>query len=952
MINTLSLDLETYSTEDLSKSGVYRYAESPSFEILLLGVSLNAGEVHVYDLRGGEKIPEEIISALVDDSVLKWAFNASFERVCLSVWLRRFYPERFKSYGRGDDSVGRYLNPVSWRCSMVWSAYMGLPLSLAGAGAVLGLEEQKLKEGKDLIKYFCVPCAPTKSNGGRTRNLPEHDMEKWNLFKAYNKRDVEVEMSIQEKLKNYPVPDFVWDEYHLDQMINDRGIALDMTLVENAINFDEISRSIIIEKLQHITGVDNPNSVSQMKTWLSDQGVETETLGKKTVQSLIPETHGEIKDALILRLQCAKSSIKKYQAMKNTVCEDNRARGMFQFYGANRTGRWCLTGDHEVLTKDGWTRLDEWNGGPIACWNFRTEGVSFLSSNALFFNYTGAMYTYRDDYIDQCSTPEHKMRVKRNPGAAWENMTVEDMAKITPLIPLGGVKEYKNLSDSEYLRVLVMTEAVGSYKDDGTLTYHFKNAEEASRCKNLLESAQLFFYKKTHPEGRTVFEITSSCLPLWLREFNEKTYGTWLFDENPDVFFDELKFWNKEYSTTNRRNADIIQAFAHMSGRAAVLSERRTKNPCFSLDISEGRVEAHKIEVKPEITDFSGKVYCAETPTGYFLVRRNGKVWVTGNSGRHVQLQNLRQNHIKDLESTRELVRTGNYEAMNLLYDDIPDTLSQLVRTAFIPRRGYKFIVSDFSAIEARVLAWLAGEQWVLDVFSTGGDIYCETASRMFGVPVEKHGVNADLRQKGKQATLSCGYGGGVGALKAMGAIEAGMKEEELGPLVDAWRKANPNIVSLWWAVDKAVKDAVKGKTTTHTHGLEFKCQSGMLFIVLPSGRQLSYVKPRMGENKFGGESVTYEGIGSTKKWERIESYGPKFVENVVQAISRDILMYAMKTLSNYFICAHVHDELIIECEKDTSLTAICSLMGETPPWAGGLILRADGYECDFYKKD
>ena len=660
-INTLSLDLETYSDVDLNKCGVYKYAQSPAFEILLFGVSVNGGEVQVYDLAQGEAVPMDIIKALTDDSVLKWAFNASFERVCLSVWLRRYYPEQFKSYSIHEDTVGDYLDPSSWRCSMVWSAYMGLPLSLAGVGAVLGLSEQKLKEGKDLIRYFCIPCKATKSNGGRTRNLPKHDMEKWELFKSYNKRDVEVEMSIQERLRKYPVPDFVWDEYHLDQEINDRGIALDMTLVRNAIAFDEKSKAVLSEKMQELTNLDNPNSVQQMKQWLSDNGLEMDSLGKKEVAAVLKKAPEPLRTVLSLRQQLAKSSVKKYQAMENAVCMDGRARGMFMFYGANRTGRFA---------------------------------------------------------------------------------------------------------------------------------------------------------------------------------------------------------------------------------------------------------------------------------------------------GRIIQLQNLPQNHMPDLEQARGLVRSGNYDALELLYDDIPDTLSQMIRTAFVPRLGMKFIVSDFSAIEARVLSRLAGEKWRSEVFANNGDIYCASASAMFGVPVEKHGVNGHLRQKGKIAELALGYGGSVGALKAMGALDMGLSEEELQPLVDMWRSSNPNIVKFWWEVDRCVKECVKKKIPTETHGIRFFYQSGMLFIRLPSGRQLSYVKPRMGENRFGGESVTYEGVGGTKKWERIESYGPKFVENIVQAISRDILMYAMRTLSHCFICGHVHDELIIECSKEVSLNAICEQMGRTPPWMPGLLLRADGYECEFYKKD
>ena len=660
-ITSLEIDIESFSSVDLKKCGVYKYAESPDFEILLFGVSVDGGEVTVYDLASGDTVPEEIIKALSDDSVIKWAYNASFERVCLSVWLRRNYPQHFSSYSIEDDTVRNYLDPSSWRCSLVWGAYMGLPLSLEGIGKVLKLENQKMAEGKALIRYFCVPCKPTKANGGRMRNLPEHDPVKWSTFIAYNKRDVETEMAIQQKLSKFPVPDFLWEEYHLDQEINDRGIQLDMVLVEQAIAIDERSREELSAKMQQLTALENPNSVQQMKEWLTKHGLEVDSLDKKAVKELLKTAPPELAEVLELRRQLAKSSVKKYQAMQNAVCADGRARGMFQFYGANRSGRWA---------------------------------------------------------------------------------------------------------------------------------------------------------------------------------------------------------------------------------------------------------------------------------------------------GRLIQLQNLPQNHMAHLEDARSLVRSSDYALLSALYDSVPEVLSELIRTAFVPRDGYKFIVSDFSAIEARVLSFLAGESWRLKVFAENGDIYCASASAMFHVPVEKHGQNAHLRQKGKIAELALGYGGSVGALKSMGALEMGLAEEELQPLVDAWRTSNPNIVQLWWDVDNAVKTTVRQRLDTETHGIRFRYRSGMLFIVLPSGRQLCYVKPKMGTNKFGGESVTYEGVGSTKKWERIESYGPKFTENVVQAISRDILMYAMRTLSHCFIVGHVHDELIIECSMDVSPDAVCEQMGKTPPWIKGLNLRADGYETMFYKKD
>lgn len=964
-IKTLSIDIETYSDVDIRKAGAYKYAESPAFEILLFAVSVNGGEVVVYDLACGETIPDGILQALTDDTVTKFAYNANFERVCLSVYLRRHYPQYFQSYSIPEDPVRNYLDPTAWKCTLVWAAYNGLPLSLEMVGKVLGFEQQKMKEGKDLIRYFCSPCKPTISNGGRTRNLPEHAPDKWEVFKAYNKRDVEVEMNIQKRLATYPVPDFVWDEYHLDQQINDRGIMIDRIVVKNAIQIDEKAKADLSHKIQTRTGLDNPNSVMQMKAWLSENGMEMESLGKKEVAAALGSAPVDIAEVLQLRQQLAKSSVRKYQAMQNAVCDDGRCHGMFQFYGANRSGRWCLTGDHEVLTQDGWVRLDKWAGGNIACWNASSEAVSFQRAEPLSFDYEGDMYTYRDGRIDQCSTPDHKMRVQRRYGDPWTDMTVEEMSHCRPSIPMNGYRYHRGCANPAWLRVLIMTQADGHYTEDGAVRFHFKKERKIARCKTLLRKAEIPYVIGTNKDSSTV-TIPARAVPLWLREFRTKTFGFWLLDENPDTFFDELPNWDGyypapnsiQYSTCNKQNADIVQALAHMSGRCATMRIKRhnDQNPnwkdAYVVDIWLTPKNSHEIKVKPTIEPYTGKVYCASTATGYFLVRRNGKVWVTGNSGRLVQLQNLPQNHMSDLEQARDLVKEGDYEMLNLLYENVPLVLSELIRTAFIPRPGYKFIVSDFSAIEARVLAYLADEKWRTEVFKNGGDIYCASASQMFKVPVEKHGQNSHLRQKGKIAELALGYGGSVGALKSMGAIEMGLAEEELQPLVDMWRGSNGNVVSYWWKVDAAVKTAIKQHTREQVGDVTFFWHSGMLFIELPSGRRLAYVKPRIGENQFGGESVTYMGIDAKKKWSRIESYGPKFVENIVQAISRDILCYAMRTLSHCFIVGHVHDELIIEASKDVSLQAICDLMGRTPPWLPGAILRADGYECGFYQKD
>lgn len=646
-MKTLSIDIESFSSINLGKCGVYKYSESDDFEVLLFAYSVDGGTVKVVDLARGEIIPSEILSALTDESVEKWAFNAAFERICLSRFLG--LPQ------------GQYLKPDSWHCTMIWAATLGLPLSLEGVGAVLGLDKQKLSEGKNLIRYFCVPCNPTKANGGRVRNLPMHDISKWDLFKSYNVRDVDVELSIQNKLSKFPVNDEIWNEYHQDQEINDRGIGLDMTLVNSAIAIDKTSKEQVSNRLREITGLENPNSVLQLRDWLRGKGLEVDSLDKKSVNELMKTCPKELIEVFELRQQLAKSSVKKYQAMQNAVCLDSRAHGMFMFYGANRTGRFA---------------------------------------------------------------------------------------------------------------------------------------------------------------------------------------------------------------------------------------------------------------------------------------------------GRLIQLQNLPQNHIPDLAEARGLVRMDNYEMLDILYGNVPNVLSELIRTAFVPQNGMKFIVSDFSAIEARVIAWLASEKWRQEVFKNGGDIYCASASQMFGVPVEKHGVNGHLRQKGKIAELALGYGGSVGALTAMGALNMGLKEDELQPLVSSWRDSNIAITKLWWDVDKAVKDCVKQRRKTKTHGIKFEYKSGFLFIHLLSGRKLVYVKPEIGQNRFGGESVTYEGVGATKKWERLESYGPKFVENIVQAMARDILCFAMDNLRQYAIVGSVHDEVIIEVQQEVTVEEINSIMAQAPAWADGLLLNADGYECQFYKKD
>lgn len=642
----LGIDIETFSEIELPKCGVYAYTDHPSFEILLFAYAFDGEETQIVDLKGGERLPPRVLDALTDPCITKAAFNAAFERVCLSRYL------------------GKRLDAAQWQCTAVQSAMLALPLSLEGVGEVLGIERKKLREGGDLVRYFSLPCKPTKSNGCRTRNLPEHAPEKWQRFKDYCVRDVEAEREIREKLRDYPIPAKERELYRLDQEINDRGIRIDPALVRRAIECDLRYKEKTAQRAYELTGLDNPNSPAQIKEWLEEQGVEACALDKKAVKALIPEAEGEVLEVLKLRLLMAKTSVRKYEAIQRSVCSDGRVHGLLQFYGANRTGRWA---------------------------------------------------------------------------------------------------------------------------------------------------------------------------------------------------------------------------------------------------------------------------------------------------GRLVQVQNLPQNHIPDLKLARDLVKAGRYDDLEILYDSTPNVLSELIRTAFIPNPGCRFIVADFSAIEARVIAWLSGEQWRLDVFENSGDIYCASASQMFGVPVEKHGQNAHLRQKGKIAELALGYGGSVGALKAMGALEMGLEEEELPALVRQWREANPHIIRLWSQVENAALTAVRERTEVPLGRLTFQYRSGMLFIALPSGRKLCYVKPRIQSNRFGGDGLTYEGVGESKKWTRIETFGGKLTENIVQAAARDLLAGAMLRLRNagFETVMHVHDEAVLEAPIGQSTVGeVCALMAEVPEWADGLPLRADGYECEFYQKD
>ena len=950
--SVLSLDLETYSDVDLTKCGVYRYVEG-DFHILMLAYAFDDEEVQIVDMACGEPIPQPILDALDDPGVKKAAWNAQFERTCLSQYL------------------GRKLEPDSWFCTMAHAASLSLPLSLKNAAAVLKTGEQKDKAGEALIRYFSVPCKPTKANGGRTRNLPEHDPEGWAKFKEYCRQDVRTERDIRKKIERLPLIDAEWDFYHMDQRINDRGVMIDSELVEKAIECDLLLSDAMTKRAYELTGLENPNSVSQLKSWLNERGVEIGTLGKKDVAAMIRNLEkgsldSEALEMLKLRLQMAKSSVKKYQAAERCTCKDGRARGLFQFSGANRTQRWCLTGDHEVLTEKGWMRLDEWKGGRIACWNARSEAISFQAANSLRFPYQGIMYTYSDVRIDQCSTPDHRMRVmKRRGSGKWIDMTVEEMSCCRPVIPMFGYRHTVGSPNPDCLRILVMTQADGTYTEDRQLTFHFKKKRKVERCKSLLRKAGICYYAREYKDSAVV-QIPARTLPLWLREFRDKTFGPWLLDENADIFFDELRYWDGsqltdnsiQYVTVNKQNADLIQALAHLNGRTATMLVkhlgRLKKNwsDAYVLNIWNTANNQHEIRNKPEMTEYCGDVYCAETSTGYFLVRRNGKVWVTGNSGRMLQLQNLPQNHVETLDEARELVKMGEIEMVETIYGNAPDILSQLCRTMLVPKPGCEFIVADFSAIEARVLAWEAGEQWRLDAFKNGEDIYCASASQMFGVPVVKHGVNGELRQRGKVAELACGYGGSVGALKSMGALDMGVKEDELQGLIDDWRSANPKIVQYWWDVERAALQALGDKEEHKVGRISFRKDRGVLWMKLPSGRGLAYMVPKKEPNKFGRMSLTYMGVNAANKWDRLETYSGKLVENATQAIARDILAEAMWRMekAGLPIVAHVHDEVILEVPAGSiSVDEVCEIMSQNPEWAEGLPLDADGYLAPHY---
>ena len=963
MSKVLSLDFETFSATDIGACGSYKYMEDPEFEILLMSYAYDDDEVTVIDLTAGEKVPLTVMFDLTNPAVTKAAWNCAFERnAILTQW-------------------GVYCPPEQWEDSMILAGQCGLPMSLAGASEALGLGEDqaKMKEGKALIRYFCQPCKPTKTNGMRTRNLPEHAPEKWETFKKYNGQDVVAERAIRKMLSRWAPTEREHDFWCLDARINERGVRIDRKLAINAVAMDEKYKAELTERAIAITGLENPKSVTQVKNWLADQeGKCFPSLNKKVVAEVVSELQtDEAKEFMAIRTELSKSSTAKYAAMLRSICRDDHVRGCFQFYGANRTGRFCLTGDHEILTPRGWARIDSWTGGSIAVWNPDSDAISFQSAEQVVFPYSGDLIRIEHQRISQLSTPDHKMPVRLPNGELVPRTAEALFDRYRTEIPVCSSRAGRKTKEQNELRILIMTQADGHYTEDGSIKFGFKKLRKVERCKSLLRKAGITYsYVHYEKDQKHVFTILPRHIPLWLREFRSKTFGWWMLDEDADVILDELEHWDCyragpqsiQYSTTNRTNADIIQAVCELSGRkASIRTKVRDKaktpnwNDAFYVDIwlrPGSTTGVRRDQVSKET--FDGLVYCAVTPTGYFLVRRNGKVWITGNSGKLVQFQNMSKNEMPDLADCRELVRDGHYTAVKALYGGVARPLSELVRTAIIPEEGHKILVADFSAIEARVIAWLAGEQWRLDTFREGGDIYCASAAQMFHVPVVKHGENGHLRQKGKVAELALGYGGGVNALKAFGADKMGMTEEEMQETVDLWRESSPKICQLWQTMEKAACRCVLSKAPTKDSlaGIRFDYENGVLWMTLPSGRRLAYWDAQYTESRFhpGRRTLSYMGVDQqTKKWNRIETWGGKLVENLVQATARDCLRESMFSLDaeGYDIRAHVHDEVIVtEPIGGRSVEQMAEVMGRAIDWAPGLPLRADGYETPFYMKD
>jgi DNA polymerase len=952
----LHIDIETYSSADLAKCGVYKYTESPDFEILLFGYSCDGGEVRVVDLACGEKLPKEILAALEDESVTKLAHNASFERVCLSRYLG--YP------------TGEYLNPEEWKCTMVWSAYMGLPLSLAGVGAVLGLDKQKMGEGKDLIRYFCVPCAPTKTNGGRTRNLPSDAPDKWDVFKKYNVRDVEVEMQIQQKLERFPVPDSVWEEYAIDQEINDRGVRIDGVLVQNAIAMDTEIKEELKTKMQELTALENPNSVSQLSGWLADNGVETDSLGKKQVKALMEEVPEEIREVLRLRQQLAKSSVKKYQAMKNAACSDGRARGMFMFYGANRTGRF--------------------SGRLIQMQNLPQNHLPDLAEARALVR-QGNLEAVKMLYEDVPDTLSQLIR--------------------TAFIPREGARFY--VADFSAIEARVLSWIAGEewrmevFASGGDIycatasrmfgvpvVKHGENGELRQKGKQVELSCIAEGSLVLTDRGLVPIEKVKQEDKVWDGEEWVSHDGVIYRGEREVITYEGLTATPDHFVWVEGKSEPVQLGFAATCGAHLV----QTGDGGRALRLGKNYQSGEAMERKAESLLCSDTVHglrcdtvAAQDKSDQWKIERVPELYSetshselagkeTGSS--QAEMRESKRCRVCQLRCERDKVRVSQCDRSRTLSD-------QAVRTSKTgdgtgpDRQQRQLCPWEYSSgnktgefckskdngtrqIRAEVLAVLPEcccpetEQWDEPGRNHSGCTDCGIREKEELANYKRTARLYDIRNAGRhhRFTVSghlvhnCGYGGSVGALKAMGALELGMKEEELKPLVDSWRSANPNIVRLWGEIERAAIHVIKTKEPQQVKCLRFTYQSGFLFIYLPSGRKLAYVKPRLGENQFGGTSITYEGVGGTKKWERLESFGGKLTENVIQAISRDILCYAMRTLRCCSIVMHVHDELIIEADPRVSLEAICEQMGRTPPWTPGLVLRADGFTSDFYMKD
>lgn len=956
----LLMDFETFSTVDIGKCGSYRYMDDPSFEPLLLSYAMNDDPVKLVDFTRGEEWTEEFLAALHDPAITKIAWNCAFERNVIYT------------------ALGKYTPPEQWLDVMHVAAQCGLPMSLDAAGKALGLPEEqaKMKEGKALIRYFCCPCKPTKTNGGRERNFPEHAPERWKTFCDYCIRDTEAERTIFHMLEQWLPNEDERRFWALDQRINERGVRIDRQLAINAVAMDERYKEELTAKAVALTGLENPKSVSQVKNWLADQeGKSFPSLNKKVIADVVSQLQSEdAREFMALRGELSKSSTAKYQAMLRSMCSDEHSKGCFQFYGANRTGRFCLTGDHEVLTPSGWAPLNMWQGGPIAVWSPTSRAISFQNSRAVSFPYDGEMISISQQRCEQLSTPEHKMPILSRAGV-WEGREVQDVFGKWFSIPFTGVRGVSAPGDHIALRVLIMVQADGHFSVGGDLKLGFKKLRKVERCKTLLRRAEIPFMLREFQNGVQQFTIRRQDQPLWLRSFRDKTFGWWLLDEDGRTIVEELEYWDShrcgpnsiQYCTTNRQNAEVLQAVCALNGYSATLLTKVRDgntpnwNDAYTLNIwltpGDSTIIRSNHQTK---VPFSGTVYCAVTPTGYFLTRRNGKYWITGNSGKLVQFQNMSKNYSPSLAGMRELVRGGHYSALNALYDSVSGVLSELVRTAIIPEEGQRIVVADFSAIEARVTAWFAGEEWRLQTFRDGGDIYCASASQMFHVPVVKHGINGELRQKGKVAELALGYGGGVNALKAFGADKMGMSDEEMQETVDLWRESSPKIVELWRALEKAaIRCVARRATTTSTLGnVRFDFESGILWMTLPSGRRLAYYGAKYEETKFHPDrkSLTYMGVNQmTKRWERVETWGGKITENLVQATARDVLREAMFSLTEkgWDIRAHVHDECICtEPIGGKTVEQMCEAMCPDIPWAKGLPLNADGYDGPYYFKD